>query len=141
MDWIDGRKSVDFFNHTFEKISFFQRSLFNNLTECNSIQAINFSWCFANNRCSSWCVIHQWKLSKSLSLTISFQVFFWSINQFEAVILSTFYDEKLITTISLTNNCITLLKQFFWHGFNQSLLIFRINILEKNWVSDEWFDE
>jgi hypothetical protein len=34
-----------------------------------------------------------------------------------------------------------LLKQFFWHGFNQSLLIFRINILEKNWVSDEWFDE
>ena len=136
MDWINRRKCIYFLNHTFEKFSFFQRSLLNNLTVCNSIQTINFSRWFANDWCSSWWIVHQWKLSKSLSLAISLQIFFWSIDHFEAVILSTFYNKEFITAISLTDNCITLLKQFFWHGFNQSFLIFRVNILEKNWVSD-----
>ena len=136
-----GGEKIDWVKNVFEKISFFGCSFLDNLIEGNSVKSVHLSRSFAGDTCSSWSIVHEGKFSKSLSMFIAFQVGLVSFNNLWAVILSTLNNEKFISIFSLFDHSLTALEFFFWHGLDESFFIFPVEILEKDGVSDERFDQ
>lgn len=72
---------------------------------------------------------------------VSLQVCLLAIDDLWAVVFSTFHDEELISIFSFLDDFLSNFVLFLRHGFDQDLLIFWINILEEDRVSDEGLDE
>lgn len=134
-------ENINWFNDFHVHLSLFGGSSLNDLTECHSIQRIYWPRDLNFDSGSSGSIIHQWKFSKCITMFISFKILAFSINNLIAIVLSWFYDKKRISIFTFFNNGLIFDCDFFFHGTNQGVFIFVINVLEKNWVSDQTYDQ
>lgn len=137
----NGREDFDRIQYLFIELSLFVGTFLHDLAEHSTIQFVELTRSLANNRSSSWSIVHQGQFSECFSVPIGLQVGLMPIDQLWAVVLSALHDEKFLSCFSLIDHPLTAGIFSFWHRFNQSFFILPIQILEKDWVSNQGFDE
>lgn len=128
-------------NNVLVKLSFLYGWLFHDLAECDSIQGENLPTLFRFDSGSSGSIVHQWKLSKCFTSSVSLQVFILAINSLEAVEFSFRNNIETISLIALGDNKITFLEFDLLHSINNGSLLILIEIGKKNRISNQADDE
>lgn len=134
-------EDIDWFEDSFEEISFFRWGFLDHLTENHPIEFVKLSWSLADDSGCSGSIVHQSQLTEGFSMFIGLQVGLVAFDHFRTIVLSTLDDKKLISSFTFFDHHVPSGEFVLWHGLYQNFFIFPIQILEEDRISDQRFDQ
>lgn len=113
--------------------SFLNSRLLNNIIKSKTVQCKYCAWLSTFDRCSSFCVIHEWEFTKKLSSFVCLQISLFTIYHLRAIILARSNNVEHISSITLFNYFF-LRKAFnLFHSINDNRHVFLREGLKHYW--------